>query len=223
MLIRGITANSQKQLAITTVSVIAAILFFVPLFMFRSVGPIDFWWWMSAVILLLIVYGTFLDRDYSPFLKKDLKDHLLGKIIAGIGAAFLLYSIFFLGNQISRYIFDFAGRNINAVYHFKGDAAPIRIVMLMALIIGPGEELFWRCFLQRRLSLHVGEWSGFIVSSCLYAGVHLASGNIMLFLAALVCGIYWGFLFHKYHSPVINVVSHTVWDIAVFIIFPFAS
>ena len=165
----------------------------------------------------------FLDQDYFPFLKKDLKDHLFLKIIAGLGAAFLLYIVFFLGNQISRYIFDFAGRNINAVYSFKGEAATIRIVMLMALIIGPGEELFWRCFLQRRLSVHLGDWSGFIVSSCLYAGVHLASGNIMLFLAALFCGIYWGFLFHKYHSPVINVVSHTVWDIAVFIIFPFAS
>ena len=45
----------------------------------------------------------------------------------------------------------------------------------------------------------------------------------MLVLAAMVCGIFWGLLYLRFESPLINMVSHTVWDIAVFIVFPFAA
>jgi membrane protease YdiL (CAAX protease family) len=91
----------------------------------------------------------------------------------------------------------------------------------MLLIIGPGEELFWRGFLQRNMSLQFGRILGFILTTVVYAGVHVASGNIMLVLAALVCGIFWGWLYLRYQSMIINVVSHTLWDISVFMLFPF--
>ncbi len=55
----------------------------------------------------------------------------------------------------------------------------------------------------------------------LYTAVHLASGNIMLVLAAAVCGVFWGWLYLRYRSPVLNIVSHTLWDLAVFVVFPF--
>jgi membrane protease YdiL (CAAX protease family) len=44
----------------------------------------------------------------------------------------------------------------------------------------------------------------------------------MLILAALVCGIFWGSLFLKYRSPLMLIVSHTLWDLLVFIVLPFS-
>ena len=39
--------------------------------------------------------------------------------------------------------------------------------------------------------------------------------------AALVCGAVWGGLYYRFKSPLLNVVSHTAWDVAVFLLFPF--
>jgi membrane protease YdiL (CAAX protease family) len=55
----------------------------------------------------------------------------------------------------------------------------------------------------------------------LYTGVHIFTGNFMLVMAAFICGLFWGWMYLKYNSMVINVVSHTVWDIVVFLVLPF--
>ena len=44
----------------------------------------------------------------------------------------------------------------------------------------------------------------------------------MLLLAALVCGVFWGWLYIRFDSILLNAVSHTAWDVAVFLIFPFS-
>jgi membrane protease YdiL (CAAX protease family) len=75
--------------------------------------------------------------------------------------------------------------------------------------------------LQRNLSSRLGKKWGFFIATLIYTGVHIATGNIMLILAALICGIFWGWLFMRYDSMLMNIVSHTLWDLAVFIVFPF--
>jgi hypothetical protein len=43
----------------------------------------------------------------------------------------------------------------------------------------------------------------------------------MLVAAAGVCGIFWGWLYLAFRSPILNVVSHTAWDLLVFVVLPF--
>ena len=198
-----------------------AILLFSPMFVLHQIGPFDFWWWMSTNLVLLLAFCFLSDRDYLILLKKDISEGLGRKIGIGLISAFLLYLLFFIGNYLSRKWFDFAGSGIAGVYGFKGDAAGIRIALLMLLVIGPGEELFWRGYLQRKLSQKAGKWAGFIIALILYTGVHIFTGNIMLILAALICGLFWGWIYLKYNSMVINVISHTVWDVVVFLLIPF--
>jgi len=93
----------------------------------------------------------------------------------------------------------------------------------MLLIIGPGEELFWRGYLQRRFGTKFGKMAGFILATTLYTAVHIATGNFVLVLAALICGLFWGWLYMRFNSMIINVISHTVWDIGVFLLLPFTS
>jgi membrane protease YdiL (CAAX protease family) len=212
-----------RDLAISIIFIIASSILFVPLFLYRGIRCFDFWWWMSASLIVLITAGIMADQEYCPALMRDIKENIAWKIVAGLGAACLLFAAFFIGNIMSRHMFSFAGSDINAIYGFKGAAAPVRIVPLMTLVIGPGEELFWRGFLQRRFAMHSNGLTGFMLTTVLYAGVHAASGNIMLVLAALVCCVLWGFLYYRFQSMLVNIVSHTIWDIAVFIIFPFSG
>jgi uncharacterized protein len=203
--------------------VILATLMFSPMFVLRQIGPFDFWWWMSTNLAVLLAICFLTDRDYLILLKNDLNERIWWKIGIGLLSAFLLYLLFFVGNYLSRKWFNFAGSGIEGVYRFKGDASGIRIAMLMIILIGPGEELFWRGYLQRKLSLKTGKWAGFIIALLLYTGVHIFTGNIMLIMAALICGLFWGWLYLKYNSMVINVISHTIWDIVVFLLLPFSS
>ena len=218
---KNITTHHDAR--ITAFFALGASALFIPLFITRGIGPFDFWWWMSTALLILILTAALFDTEYMRGVMADIAGHWLRKTLLGLAAALALYIIFALGNQISRLILDFAGRGIDAVYGFRGGASSLRIALLMAIVIGPGEELFWRVFLQGRLSRQLGDWKGFAAATALYTAVHLASGNLMLVLAAMVCGIFWGFLYLRFRSPLINMVSHTVWDIAVFIVFPFTA
>lgn len=198
-----------------------AILMFSPMFVLRQVGPIDFWWWMTINLSILISLSIITDWEYYYILSKDFTKSILKKIMIGLISAMVLYFVFFLGNYLSRLWFDFAGPGIENVYKFKGDAAGIRIAILMLLIIGPGEELFWRGYLQRKFSKKYGKWTGLIIALILYTGVHIFTGNFMLIMAAFICGLFWAWMYLKYESMLINVISHTAWDIVVFLLLPF--
>jgi len=202
-----------------SVFLLAAALF-VPLFSLRAIGPFDFWWWMSANLLLLCSLAAGLDRSFGLAIREDFASRRLTKVALGLGSALVLYGVFFVGNILARKIFSFAGDNISAVYDFREGASPWRIALLMTLIIGPGEELFWRGFLQRRLQTQAGPWRGLALATVLYAAVHIASWNPILVLAALVCGLFWGLLYLRYQSMLLNMLSHLLWDVAIFLLLP---
>lgn len=199
-----------------------SLLFFIPLFTFIGIGQFDFWWWMSTNLVVLITLGLILDKAYLPFLRDDYTGDVLKKIGIGLLSVVILYFVFYFGNWLSRELFDFASGGIENVYAFKGNASATRISILMLLIIGPGEEIFWRGLLQRNLAKKLGPKKGFILATFLYTLVHVFTGNIMLILAALICGLFWGWLYMKYESMLMNVVSHTLWDLAVFILLPYS-
>lgn len=206
----------------TGVVAILAVALFVPLFVTHGIGAFDFWWWMGANAAVFIGLSL-LDREYRLTLLADLRHGLGWKLGAGLGSAAFLYAVFFVGNILSRELFSFAGQGIENVYQFKEGASLLRVSLLIGLLIGPGEELFWRHFLQRRLSAHWGPWVGFFAASALYALVHLGSGNPMLVLAAGLCGLYWGLLYLLTRSVTLVLISHVVWDLVVFLVAPFSG
>ena len=54
----------------------------------------------------------------------------------------------------------------------------------------------------------------------IYAGVHVFSGNVMLTLAALVAGAFWGGLYLWRKDLASLIVSHSVWSAVIFAILP---
>lgn len=207
----------------TTLMAVLAFLFFAPLFVLHHLGPLDFWWWMALNLVALISLACLIDAGFRGAMISDLKSQIARKCLIGFGSALVLYVVFWAGNNLSRHMFASAGRGIAAVYDFKQGASTIRVALLMAGIIGPGEEIFWRGYLQRGLALRIGPTAGFFAVTALYTGIHVFSGNPMLILAALICGLFWGALYLRFESVLLNAVSHTVWDVAVFLLFPFAQ
>jgi membrane protease YdiL (CAAX protease family) len=198
---------------------ILAVVLFIPLFAFRRWGSLDFWWWMSLNVLIVVSVSFLADKSYAAVLKKDLRTEPKKKIFLGLLSAIFLYGVFFAGNYISRKVFPAAGHGINQVYSFKEGASVLRIALLMTLVIGPGEELFWRGYIQRKWQDRFGLFPGFLSAVLFYALVHLSSGNLMLVLAAGVCGLFWGLLYNRYKSVLLLMISHTLWDLMVFLAF----
>jgi membrane protease YdiL (CAAX protease family) len=93
---------------------------------------------------------------------------------------------------------------------------------VLLVLIGAGEEVFWRHHLQRQLHARWGAAGAIVLQAVLYAGAHAVSGNPTLVAAAFTAGLFWGTTYALWRSPAINIVSHVVWDIAVFLVFPLA-
>ncbi len=198
-----------------------AMVIFLPLFYTEGAGAFDFWWWITTNAALLTILAATLDPSWRHTLREDLSSGIWWKLGLGLASATLLYGIFWVGNEGSRWLVEFAGESIDAVYDFKRGASVWRVALLIGLLIGPAEELFWRHFLQRRLETRWGRWWGFGVATFLYTLMHITSFNPMLILAAGVCGVFWGLMYMKWRSAWLNVVSHVVWDLTVFLIIPF--
>jgi membrane protease YdiL (CAAX protease family) len=199
---------------------LAAILLFLPLFAWRRLGPADFWWWMGGNIGILCVLGFALDPSFRADLRRDFTLNVAEKLFLGVMAAAGLYFAFVAGGFLVRALFPAAAGRIAEVYSFKSSASILRIALLIAFLIGPGEEVFWRGLLQRRLDRRFGFPLGWLAASALYAAVHLSSGNAVLVASAGVCGLYWGALYGRSRSVLLVAVSHTVWDLLIFLVFP---
>jgi len=215
----GVRTGPHRQ-AVGAIGALAAVLF-IALFRLRHLGPLDFWAWMAANVVIVVALSFIFDGGYAARLRQDARVGLARKAALGVASAAALYALFAASRLVALRLLPFAAAGISNVYALKAGVPMLRVVLLVGLVIGPGEELFWRGFFQERTGATTSRAYGFGLTALLYAAVHLASGNIMLVLAAAVCGVFWGWLYLRFRSPILNIVSHTLWDLAVFVVFPF--
>ncbi len=141
-------------------------------------------------------------------------------IILGIISAFLLYGVFFIGNEVSTFLFPFAKDQIQNIYLIRSGYEKIFIILILFFLIGPAEEIYWRGFVQNLTVKRFGNVKGIILSIILYTSIHIPSLNFMLISAAFVAGVFWGLMYFKFKSIYANIISHALWDCAIFVIFP---
>ena len=177
---------------------------------------VNFWLMMTCSALILSGLSSLFNPDWWKRLQWTWGNVLLGIVIAAA-----LWGIFWVGDKVSSLLFDFARPQVNAIYGIKEGASPWLLSALMILLIGPAEEIFWRGYVQQKFSEKFGANDGFAVATLLYALVHVSSCNFMLIMAALVAGVVWGGLYRFFPDRFSAiVVSHAVWDAAVFLWFP---
>ena len=143
------------------------------------------------------------------------------EFVLGAGIAVVLWGVFWLGDKCSQLLFDFARPQVDLIYGIKSGTSSTLVGLLLLLIIGPGEEIFWRGYVQEHLSKRFSPNVGFLLATAAYTLIHVSSLNFMLVMAALVCGIAWGGLYRLIpnHFTAI-IVSHALWDAAAFVWFP---
>ena len=212
--------NSDKRNLVVAV-IVAALFWFYMFSPWTGAWP-NFWLVMSsaAVVLttLTLVFTT--DRKQLFTIEKPLL-----QIVAGIAVALALWGIFWVGDKLSSLIFDFARPGVDAVYAMKTGLPHYVIALLLLMLIGPAEELFWRGYVQRTLArVFQGKHSAdvsFALTTIVYALVHVWSFNFMLVMAALVAGMVWGLIYriNPKALPAL-VISHALWDALVFVVWP---
>ncbi len=209
----------MKRLVISVC--LAALLWFV-MFSPWTAPLLNFWWAMTTSACILIALSTLAQRrDGGSSVLSQFTIFNFKEVLLGIGIAVVLWFVFFVGDKASQWMFDFARPQVNLIYDMKTGNQPWLIALLLLFIIGPAEEIFWRGYIQRQLSQRWSPNVGFLVTTAIYTAVHLPSGNFMLVMAAMVCGVAWGGLYRlmPQHFPAI-VLSHALWDAAAFVWFP---
>lgn len=177
---------------------------------------VNFWWMMTASAVMLSLLATVFSPGWWRCVRISLREILLGVAIAAV-----LWCVFWIGDKISQLLFDFARPQVDTIYGMKDGESPWLLTMLMLFLIGPAEEIYWRGYVQKQLSAKWNPDMGFAVTTLVYALVHAGSLNFMLTMAALVAGAVWGLLYRFFPERFTAIIiSHAVWDVAVFIWFP---
>ena len=189
--------------------------------LFAGIGG-DFWLQLAGSVFLLAALAVGVDRNGRKALCSPPPEGWGKSVLLGLISAALLYGVFMVAGALARQIMGFASDQIDAVYTLKAGRSTWLMATLIALIIGPGEEIFWRGYLQRKLHACYGV-AGSTIAILAYEGAHMASLNLMLIAAALVCGIFWGILYARFRSIWLNIISHVAWDLAVFLLLPLTA
>jgi membrane protease YdiL (CAAX protease family) len=171
-----------------------------------------FWYMFTATMLILISYSIIKEHidDVAP-----LSIYLTYGLISGL----LLFGLFWLGNLIFELLHISVQTDISRLYKLFSPTLFWHYLSLM-LIAVPGEEIFWRGFIQKRLLHYFGFKGSVFISSLMYASVNLYTGEWILIFATFIAGLFWGTLYVWKRSIPLVIVSHLVFDLFIFILLP---
>lgn len=172
----------------------------------------NFWIKIGLSVMAVFLYSLFWQRPKISFQPRSL--------LVGFLSAAALYLIFLLGNKLALRVLPGANAQVGAIYSLGVETNKTLIFLLLFFITGPGEEIFWRGFLQERLMNSWGSFPGYLVTTLLYAGVHVFSWNFVLILAALVAGAFWGLLYLWKRNLLVQITSHSFWSAVIFAVAP---
>ena len=171
-----------------------------------------FWYIFTASMLVLISYSI---------IHEEIEDNTstLTYLTLGVASGLGLFGLFWLGSFLFEMLnLPFA----NQISRLYGRFSPELIwhYLVLVLILAPGEEIFWRGFIQKRLSKYFSMKMSIGLSVILYASVHLYSGEFILVLAAIIAGLAWSILYAWKRSLPLVIVSHIVFDLLLFVFIP---
>lgn len=179
----------------------------------------------AAAVVLIGIAFSFGGNVLSEPVEEDRRQIWIN-LLLGLGIAIALWGVFWVGDKLSSLLFpSFAREQVDSIYGMKSGEDPFVLSCLLLFLIGPAEELFWRGYVQRTLmALASDTKSRFLYALLaigLYTAIHIASLNFMLIMSALVCGCVWGGLYWLFprRLPAL-ILSHALWDAAVFVWFP---
>jgi hypothetical protein len=182
---------------------------------FREGGR-RFWLAMTGLTAVLGSVAVVLRGTVSWGWRMPLPTLALAAASAGV-----LYGAFYVGDRALLALVPSLPAAGSAVYA-QAESGRFRLVIMAALllVIGPGEELYWRGLVQSHLVGWLGPDLAVLAAAGLYGAAHLVTRNPALVLAALLCGLYWGAIYQVSGNLAVVVVSHALWDCLVLLWLP---
>ncbi len=143
----------------------------------------------------------------------------LGQAGWGILSSVLLYLVFCLGRILVSHIAPSMAAQIDAIYAEKA-LIPLWAIPVLLILIAALEEIFWRGMAQRVITGRFGANAGWLFGAIAYMMANIWSGNIVLIMTTLICGLYWGWLYKRFWSLWPGIISHVIWTLAIFLLLP---
>jgi uncharacterized protein len=171
-----------------------------------------FWYMYTFAILVLMSASIVFSKisDELPTWKS---------MVFGLGYGTFIYGIIAIGYRLLQF---FPLHIESAVSSFLSAFAPTSIwhYLLLMLIIVPGEEIFWRGFVQQQLKQYMSTLTAVIGSAILFG---LALGLVGFWpgqFAGLAAGLVLGGLYEWKRSMPLIIIAHLVLIVLLFLILP---
>jgi membrane protease YdiL (CAAX protease family) len=126
----------------------------------------------------------------------------VGPVVTGVAA----FGAFLAAYLIARHL-PLVGPALDGVLA-RADAGPTALVLLVALLNGAGEELFFRGALHVALEPHRSA----IAATIVYVVVTAATGNVALVIAAAVMGVLFSLERLSTRGVLAPMVTHLTWS-----------
>jgi membrane protease YdiL (CAAX protease family) len=140
-------------------------------------------------------------------------------MLYGILSGAVLYALFAAGFWLMSVLPLSASTHVSAIYAMFNPQFIWHYIVLVLIFI-PGEELFWRGFVQKRLSHYMNEWTAVLIAAALYASVFMYSGQWIWMMAAFFAGLFWGVLYIWKKSIPMLIISHLIFDLLLIVFLP---
>ena len=102
-------------------------------------------------------------------------------------------------------------KHVEALYDQRKGVSLGAALLVSAVLVGPGEELFWRGLVQTRLGELTTSLTGAVLAWLLYVGANAASASLPIVAGAVVSGAVWGALAFWSGGVLAPMACHAVW------------
>lgn len=162
--------------------------------------PRVFWYLYGAGMLFLLSFVIFNDdlkKEYS-FTKG---------ILPGIFSGIVLYIVFYIGAFILKVMPGSLENSVAAAFDkYATDSWVIWLLMIVAII--PGEEIFWRGFVLKRLNNYFNPWFSNIFAALICMVMMFPSGNFAAVIGIFVASLVWNIMYSYRPSLLMVYMSH---------------
>jgi membrane protease YdiL (CAAX protease family) len=174
--------------------------------------------WLTTGLAAVVALTSCLSVD-STQLKRLVVPHRR-EVCLGMVCGLLMIGLTQLAYPIGKAILPGLSAWVAPLYDtLRQPPGPYRALPILLLVV-VAEECVWRGLLIDRLQQRYPSLQVVMISTACYAIPHVCSGSGLLLGVVLICGVIWSSLRIITGSLMVSLLTHLVWDLGVFVLFP---
>lgn len=171
-----------------------------------------FWYMYTFALLLLMSYALLFTKFFDELPTWE-------SLVFGLGYGTVIYALIAGSYRVLQLLPFPIEASISS---FLANFAPVSIwhYLLLMFIIVPGEEIFWRGYVQQKLKKYMPVSLAILASSTLFGLALGLGGFIPGMLAGVAAGIILGALYEWKRSMPLLIITHLVMVVLLFLVKP---